>query len=260
MKKKFIPLLAMFPLLATSCGQVLPDNKIKICGNIETYLYKDDNHYLTPSLPEISRNIKIGANFAIFFTNTGCGSCEEFVPIMNEFAATSRMMIYKFDLADNEKEINDFKYAYGDLFFKKDEQNNYIIPTPALALYHDAEVHYVDYDKYMKTDMAFYNYMDKTYKESNIYYTKGDVFKEDFVDCEFAYIYFDFDNVSLMNIYKTKIARHVSLSNRTVIISHYDEGGLVHLKLCGRTNGNAYSRKEFIVTRDTGENVLNEVL
>ena len=259
--KKFIPLLAMIPLVALSACNPLPnENKTKICGNIGTFLYKDENRYLTPDINDISASFKIDASFAIYFTNDGCSSCDEFAPIMYEYMSKSNMMIYKFDLAYNEKEINDFKKAYGDKFFSKDSLGNYKVPTPAVCVINQDSIEYVNYASYMQTEQAFFNYMESTYAIGNVYYTHGDIFKTDFDDVEFAYVYFDFDNTQLMSLYKTKLQNKVNKSNRTVIVSHYEEDGLLHLKLTGRTKGVDYSRKEFIITRDTRDNVINEVL
>lgn len=259
--KKFIPLLMLLPLVgSTACSSFQEDGRTSISGNIGTFLYKDENNYLAPDISDISVSFKINASFAIYFTNDGCSSCDEFAPIMYEYMHKSNMMIYKFDLAYNEEDINDFKKAYGERFFSKDAKGNYKVPTPSVCIVTPDSIDYVNFASYMQTENAFFNYMESKYKIGNVYYTHGDVFKTDFDNREFAYTYFDFDDTQLMSIYKTKLQNKVNKSNRTVIVSHFADDSLVHLKLTGRTKGLDYSRKEFIITRDTRDNVINEVL
>ena len=83
--KKFIPLLFSSICLASSCSCFGNDGKIKIAKNLDVVLFDKENDYLDADYSEISANLDVNANFALYFSEDGCSSCEEFSPIMDSF-------------------------------------------------------------------------------------------------------------------------------------------------------------------------------
>lgn len=253
--KKLFPLLATSAslLFLSSCSNV--QNKTKLAMNVDSFLSGEANQYQAPEINKISANLEVNASFAIYFTNTGCSSCEIFSPIMDEYISKTNLLVYKFDESTDRDAFNELADSYGDKFFKNGE-----IELPALAIVNNGEVEYVNRDSYMKTSNAFFNYMNSHYKVGNVGYYQGNVFNKEFVNREFAYIYFNYSDSSLMSLYKTKLEAKVKESNRKVIVSNYAEDDKVHLKLCGRSTLGIYSRLEFIVNEETGEEVISQVL
>lgn len=255
--KKFIPLLSLISIAVVSTACSVQDKRVKLAMNIDTFLADKENEYQTPDIEKISANIEINASFAVYFTNEGCSDCINFKPIMDEFILEHNYMVYKFDYDADYESIISLKEKYGDKFFASSESP---LTLPALAIVNEGNVEYVNSESYMKTKNAFFNYMNSHYIESNVYYTSGNVFDREFNNKEFAYVYFDYQNESLMNLYKTKLDQPVKTSKRKVIVSNYKEDDYIHLKLSGRTNLGTYSRLEFFVTEETSPETISLVL
>ena len=253
--KKLLPLLFCAPILVASCSLFGEDNRTALAGNIDTYLSEEKNNYLAPSINEITANLRINANFAIYFTTEGCSSCEEFSPIMDNYISGHNLMVYKFDSEKNREELNEFTSLYGEKF----SMDTYL-SLPALCIIKNGEPNYVNRDSYMKTQNAFNNFMNSHYKVGNVFYTSGNVFDKEFVNREFAYVYFDFNNDPNLSLYKTKLDEKVKSSSRKVIVSNYAEDSNIHLKLCGRSKMGTYSRLEYVVTNETSDEVISTVL
>ena len=253
--KKLLSLLgvSLTLMFVSSCSSM--ENKISLAMNVNALLTDLDNQYAAPEVDKISANLEINAGFAVYFTNTGCSSCETFSPIMDEYLIKSKALIYKFDESQDREALNELSEKYKDLFFKNGE-----LSLPALAIVNNKEVEYVNRDSYMKTQNAFFNYMNSHYKVGNVSYTQGDVFNIDFINREFAYVYFDFSNQSLRELYKSKLEERVKSSKRKVIVSNYVEDGKLHLKLCGKSTKGRYSRLEFVVTSETNSETISKVL
>ena len=256
--KKLLPLLICPLLLITSCSAFSDDNKVLLAANIDTYLDEKTNNYLDPDINYISSNLRMNANIIVYFTNTGCSSCESFSPIMDDYVLHNNAMVYKFDIDNNREQFNMFKEEYGQMFFGSNTES---ISLPALYVVNEGKVEQVKYDSYMKTQLAFNNYMNKHYKVSNAYYTMGDVFKRDFVDKEFAYINFNSSNLTLKDIYTNRLDSKAKSSQRKVIISDFNQDNVIHLRLTGRNAlGNEYSIKEYVVTNETSIETISTVL
>jgi len=255
--KKFIPLLFSSICLASSCSCFGNDGKIKIAKNLDVVLFNKENDYLDADYSEISANLDVNANFALYFSEDGCSSCEEFSPIMDSYLKESNMMVYKIDVNEDKEVFNKLQKEYSSKLFNNEET----LSLPALCVYADKEANYVDYSSYMKTEMAFKNYMNQKYRVVDLCFTSGDIYSLDFIDKKFAYVNFDFDNDKHVNLFKSKLEKIAYSSNRTVIISNYDEDDMVHIRYTGKNNkGERYSIKEFVVTEETNENVVREVL
>ena len=254
--KKLFPLLFLASLSLISCSELNNDNRIKLASNIETYLFEKENSYQEPDIDKISANIELNANFAIYFTSEGCSSCINFSPIIDEYVKANNLLIYKYNQETNYEQFLKFKEKYGERFF--DEPT---LSLPALFILEDGNVNKVNYDSYMKTKSAFFNYMNRNYISSHIFYTTGNVFEQEFYFTEFAYIYFDQNSSSLMDIYKQKLMEPSKKSHRDVIISNYAEDDQIHLKLTGRNEKKeSYSRLEFIVNDKTSDETILKVL
>lgn len=255
--KKFIPLLFSSICLASSCSCFGNDGKIKIAKNLDVVLFDKENDYLDADYSEISANLDVNANFALYFSEDGCSSCEEFSPIIDSYLKESNMMVYKIDVNEDKEVFNKLQKEYSTKLFNNEET----LSLPALCVYANNEANYVDYSSHMKTEMAFKNYMNQKYRVVDLCFTSGDIYSLDFVDRKFAYINFDFENDRHVNLFKTKLEKIAYSSNRTVIISNYNEDDIVHIRYTGKNaKGERFSIKEFGVNEDTNENVVREVL
>ena len=242
MKKKLIALFILTNLLAVSCSFFDAKNKKQINGNIDTFLSQKDNYFKEPNIDEISANLEYSIAFCIYFTDEGCSSCEEFKAIGETFLKTSNFLTYKIDTNLNREEVKKLTNKYGEKYFSKDQNGSYLISTPSyLFIDENGNGYSPSYNSYMKTYDAFSNHINSKYCLSNTYYTSGNVLENQFIDCEFSYVYFDFTKSELLNIYKTKILSYAKEASRKVVVSNYASDDKIHLSISGRKEGNLYS-------------------
>lgn len=258
MKKKFIPLLLLPFIGLTSCSSFSDEAKIKIDSNIDTFLYEKDNEYQKADTEDILAKLSLKAGFAIYFTKDGCSSCKQFSPIMDSYLKSSNMLVYKYDTDNDVDELNKLKESIGDKLFAATEDK--ILQTPSVFVLHDDNVDQVDYSSYMKTNNAFNNYMNRTYKVREVYYSKCDVFETSFTNKEFAYVTFQNSDATMLDRYIRKVEPYVHNSSHPVIITNTNDSERMDLKLCGKNkNGESYSRLEFGVSEDTGDSVFKQI-
>lgn len=255
MNKKLISLISLPLIVVSSCSYF---NKTKIGGNIDSFLF-GNNNYLLATTEAIKNNLKASNGFILYLTNEDCLSCKEFAPIMDKYILSSNINTYKIDVYKNAVEFQNLLDEVGDKIFNKND-NGYDISTPGVYVINDKnEVDNVKYSSYMKKEASFFNYMNR-YEASNVYFTTGDISNKNFVNKEFAYIYFDFNNLDNLNLYETKLKDYALISSRKVIISNYPKDNMLHLTLSGKSTKGWYSRKEFIVTNETSEEIIKQIL
>ena len=93
-------------MFVSSCSSM--ENKISLAMNVNALLTDLDNQYAAPEVDKISANLEINAGFAVYFTNTGCSSCETFSPIMDEYLIKSKeFKIYSdnINLSDDKRSL-----------------------------------------------------------------------------------------------------------------------------------------------------------
>ena len=256
MSKKLFTLVIAPMLLASSCSLLNNQNKLKLAANIDTFLLDKPNDYLTPNIDKISTNLRLNANFIIYFTEEGCSSCEGFKPIMDNYIQSQNVMVYKFDVNKDKEVFDQFKEQYGQKFFNQEAA----IPLPSVYIVNEDKVSNVEYETSMKTQNAFLNYMNTKYEVGNTYYIDKNPFEFEFTNKEFAYINFDFSDENLLGLYNSKLKDKVYKSKRKVIVSSLIEDNQLHLRLVGRTELGQYSRLEFVVTDETSEEVIDKIL
>ena len=255
MTKRLFTLVIVPVTLTCSCSLLNEQNRTKLAANIDTFLFNQNNDYLSPEIDKISANLKVNANFLIYFTEEGCSSCEAFTPIMNNYIQDHNVMVYKFDVNKDREVFNDFKEQYGQKFF-----NDVALTLPAVYVVNEDKINNIDYESTMKTQNVFFNYMNSKYEVGNTYYIDKNPFEFEFSNKEFAYINFDYSNENLLSLYNSKLKDKVYKSKRKVIVSSFTEDEKIHLKLVGRCELGQYSRLEFIVNEETSEEVINQVL
>ena len=238
MTKKFIPLLTLLAIESTACSNFA---NVKVSGNVDVFLGIKTPAYQEPITANITANLELSIPFALYFTNEGCSSCEAFSPIADNYLNEAKFLTYKYDVNKDRDEFNKLIEKHGDLLFKENKES---IVTPSyLIVDKDQNVYNINYNSYMKTESAFFNYMNTKFSLSNVYLTSGDVFTKNFINKEFVYIYFNFQNVSLFSLLKSNIISSAYNSNKPVIISNYSIDEYMHLSISGKNEkGQTYSR------------------
>lgn len=221
MNKKIVSIISAIPLI-TSCALT---NHTKICGDVDVFLGLKENNFQAANSQEILANIELNKSFCLYLTKEGCSSCEEFSPIADKFVKDSGFLTYRYDINKDLDQFRMLQKENGKLIFKGLE--DYLITTPSFILIDsEANGYNVNYSSYMKTERSFFNHVNSKFELSNIYFTNGDVLEKDFVNKEFVYIHFNFNDAELMNIYKNMIASKANESNKTVIVSNKIEDSL----------------------------------
>ena len=260
MLKKYVPFFLITTSLICGCSLGNKSNKKLIAANLDSFLFDKDAEFLEPEISKISANLEANHNFAIYFTNEGCGECEEFKPIANSYLKESKMMIYKFDVEANREELQLFNSLYGDKFFSKDESGSFVISAPMFCVVSEDNVDWIKKESFMKTYDAFKNHLNSKYRVDNLYYAEGNVPSLDYVNKEFTYISYNQGNQELNNLYKEKISPLLNESNKKIIVSNNPLDNEIKLKITGKTISKTYSRNEIVVTNETSQEVIKTYL
>lgn len=253
--KKFIPLLTLLAIAVSACSNF---THTKIAGDIDEFLGIKGPEYQQPITANITANLELSVPFSLYLTNEGCSSCEVFSPIIDKYQKEVKLLTYKYDVNKDRNEFNELIEKHGDFLFGKNKSN---VTTPTYLLVDkDKNIYNVNYNSYMKTEGAFYNFMNSKFSLSNVYFTTGDVMKKNFVNKEFIYIYLDFNNINLRSILDESVLPNAYKSTKTTIISDYYEDDFMHVKITGKDkNGQEYVRQDNQTIRHWSDIQINEI-
>lgn len=247
--RKIVIYLLLTPMIClSSCGN---KERIRIDGNIDTFLLEKDNYYIKGDVDEIASKIEYSSSFLVYFTNSGCSACERFSPIMDSYLKSVDYSVYRFELGSQRDEIKRFNELWGDKFFSKEDGVHQIVTPSLYVVDHNFNVQMINYDSYMQTENAFKNHMKSRYESSNIYFTSGDVLKDN-LNKSFVYIHFDFSNDELKNIYNSKLKDVLENTDKKVVVSNYIDDGKLHLS----SNYDGQMKDMVILNETTNEQIL----
>ena len=260
MLKKYVPLLLATTAIICGCSSASKNNKKLIASNLETFLFDKEAEFLTPEVTKISANLEANHNFALYFTNEGCGDCETFKPIVTNYLKESKMMIYKFDVEANREELQLFNTLYGERFFTKNQSGAFVVSAPMFCVINENNIDWIKKESYMKTYEAFKNHLNSKYRVDNLYYGEGNIPSLDYINKEFTYISYNQSNPDLNNLYKEKIAPLLNESSKKIIVSNNPIEDEINLKITGKTISKTYFRNEIVVTSETPVETIKSYL
>lgn len=255
MFKKFISLMFLAVASLASCSSFGDENKTVLASNFDNYLNESNTQFAKPDVEEITTNLNIGANFLIYFSETGCGACEKFKPIITNYLRDKNPLIYNFDVSADREELKQLQNLYGDKFFEKNESNNYVVLTPSLYVVSEGSINVVNYSSYMQKETAFNNYMNSRYRTNNLYFIKGNVLDKKIKSSEFLNVSFDFMNSNQVEIYKDKIVPNYRTTGKQVVVSNIKDESKISLKVIK----NKVIKKNIEINQQTADEIIKEV-
>ena len=116
----FISLILCFSSVGCKCGKNKPIE-------LEASQYGEEGKILyLGSYDFIQEKIDNKVNFAIYVYASGCLSCAEFSPYINEYVEESKIVLYAIELA---------------VFNKNDPETGKLLRTPSVLIYNEGELY-----------------------------------------------------------------------------------------------------------------------
>ena len=125
--KKSISLLALLPLLLTSCGQKISSVPAYINGDL---YYEEsitvDNAFRTADINTITNLINSKESFILYTKEASCYACSLTTPRLVKYVASTKQVVYAIDAETQKEDFKEFAALYHDDFYP---DNQILFPT-----------------------------------------------------------------------------------------------------------------------------------
>lgn len=229
--------LSILPLLVCSCSK-----------HGSHYLVKNIDSFFSESLlrvfdiDEVESMIKTNNEFMIYFSSTGCSSCDIVSQALEEYLPQNRILMYNLDY-QNQKDL-------AELFVAKYPEN-FKLEFPSVYIVKQNEVTQISTSK-----LDSYNRISNTFKEyqhdCNLYFSNDNILEKMSANPStvpfkrFAYVSFNFKNNILLQNYSNYISSYLEDLEFPTIVTSYTENSdsIFFAKLSIEDDGNIGCRNQ----------------
>lgn len=214
MKVTKYSLFAIFPLLLASCSSYGSHYLMKDLDG-----YVNEKVFKTFDINQVEKMMSSNNEFMIYFSSTGCSSCDTISTVLHEYLPSNRVLIYNLDY-QYQREI-------ANLFVQKYPQK-FVLEFPSVYIVKGEEVTQIPSTK-LNSSTRVSNSFHEYQHECNIYYSdKVDArelisanYKKMPFTGNFAYVAFDFENKSLLDNYSYYLSSYLETINFPVILNNF---------------------------------------
>lgn len=205
----------MFPsLLVSACSTYGSHYLVR---NIDSFfsdkLFEDFNS------DKVETMMNTGNEFMVYFSSTGCSSCETISGVLREYLPQNRVLMFNLDYATQREEL-DVAMAKFEGKFKSEFPSVYIVKGNDVT-----QIPSTKLNSSSKVGNTFREYQ----HDCNVYFGTGDVLSKIYKEpdkinfSEFSYVSFNFENKKLLDLYKTHLSTYIENLTSPIIVSDYKE-------------------------------------
>ena len=212
MKSKLFLSLLTIPLLLSSCSSYGSHYLLKdIDGCFSNEVFRKFD------LVEVEKMMNTNNEFMIYFSSTGCSSCDQITEVLKDYLPTNRVLMYNLDYLDQRETVEFLVAKYPDTF-KLEFPSMYIMKGTKVT-----QIPSTKLNSSTRISNTFYEYQ----HNANVYYSNTNIIENIKKEpnkipfSTFGYISFDFDNESLMNGYNTHLSSYLESLDFPVILCDF---------------------------------------
>ena len=218
MKNRLVSLLAILPILMSSCGfrgetEAYRNGELKYVEITENNAFVDVNFYL------LDKMINAMETFTLYLTNEGCYSCQVFKDKILQYVKDTGQLIYRYDISWDQEDFRKIGQKYQDFFFPGG-----VIETPQVYVFSEKKASQFVKNTRYETVTMFTNAMQEYVYETNVYNISTLKTFNEFIEKndELAFYAHKRTNAISVSVFKNEVRELINPTRKTFALVDID--------------------------------------